>query len=64
MSVDQPQSLHSVQDFVNSAQEPFGLSDAVCKGFIVFMKWQGKYYMMNEKDFIPYLKQYLGKAGN
>lgn len=54
-------SLHSVEDFIRSAQAPYGLSNAQCVGFKVFMKNQGKYWLRSEREFLPYLRKYLGK---
>ena len=60
-SVSSVSTLHSADDFVSSAQGPFGLSNAQMVGFVVFMKGQGKYYLKSEKEFLPYLRTYLGK---
>lgn len=52
---------HSVIDFVNSAKSSYPQLDKIKQqGFIVHMRNIDKFYMINEKDFIPYLNSYLG----
>lgn len=48
-----------VDEFVKTAKSYFQLSQGEVEGFKVFMV--GKSYQYNEKDFIPYLEEYLGK---
>ena len=56
-------SYHSVVDFIASARGTYGkdLSHGRDEAFVAYMKAQGKFYMRNEREFIPYLKRYLGK---
>lgn len=52
---------HSVIDFVNSAKSSYPQLDKIKQqGFIAHMRNIDKFYMINEKDFIPYLNSYLG----
>ena len=37
----------------------FGLSPGQAEGFRVYMN--GKHYQYEDKDFVPYLEEYLGK---
>jgi len=50
---------YSVIDFVNSARGNYDFSLGKDEGFIQFMKNKNKFYMLDEKSFIPYFKEYL-----
>lgn len=64
MHLNRPQKSNtyiSVDEFVQSAKGTYGLSKGQMAGFSSFMKDLHKYYLMSERDFVPYLKRYLGK---
>ncbi|MBT9670584.1 hypothetical protein GPK34_00835 [Secundilactobacillus kimchicus] len=52
---------HSVVDFVKSAKDIYHLDSGQDSGFIEYMRAQGLFNMKNERDFVPYLKKFLGK---
>lgn len=48
-----------IDTFIQASQLHFGYTDGQAEGFKAFMV--GKHYQKNERDFIPYLEEYLGK---
>lgn len=48
-----------IDTFLANAKILFGLSGANAEGFKAYM--HGKHYQYDERDFIPYLEEYLGK---
>lgn len=51
-----------IDDFIKTAKPYFEIKQGEIEGFKVFMV--GKFYQYDEKDFIPYLEEYLGKSLN
>lgn len=48
-----------IDNFIEVAKIMFGLSPGQAEGFRVYMN--GKHYQYEDKDFVPYLEEYLGK---
>lgn len=59
--VNETPRLHSVVEFVNLARSTFKLDPGQMEAFVEFMRAKGKFYMLKEQDFVPYLKHYLGQ---
>lgn len=58
-----PEYSHSgyihIDTFIDTAKTVFELSEGQCEGFKALMA--GKHYQFSERDFLPYLEEYLGK---
>lgn len=48
-----------IDTFIELAKVMFGLTGGQAEGFKVYMN--GKHYQYEDKDFLPYLEEYLGK---
>lgn len=59
IKTSKPKSYTHIDDFIVTAKNYFGLNQGQIEGFRVYMT--GKHYQFDEKDFIPYLEEYLNK---
>lgn len=48
-----------IDTFLHTAQIMFDMKESQVAGFKAFM--HGKYYMFDDREFIPYLEEYLGR---
>ncbi|AFV80911.1 hypothetical protein O151_gp158 [Staphylococcus phage vB_SauM_Remus] len=48
-----------IDTFLKTAQTLFNMKESQVAGFKAYM--EGKHYLFNEKDFIPFLEKYLGR---
>jgi len=57
-----PIEYFSVVEFVKSAESAYPQLDMTKQqGFIEYMRAIDKFYMENERGFVPYLRKYLGE---
>lgn len=48
-----------IDTFLKTAQTLFSMKESQVAGFKAYM--EGKHYLYNERDFIPFLERYLGR---